>query len=127
MRIACNLYAKNSAKCVKFMRKKKCEMREIYAQKTVRNACNLYAKNSAKCVQFMCKKQCEMREIYVQKNSAKCVNLSANFAVFLANKFGTFRSVFCRKIVCQFSIFSSFFMMIFNDKVCRDGIAWEKL
>ena len=44
---------KNSAKCVKFMCKKQCEMRKIRMQKTVQNASNLYAKNSAKCVKFI--------------------------------------------------------------------------
>ena len=89
---ASNSYEKNSAKCVKFMCKNQCEMRQIHMQKTVRNAWNLCAKNSAKCVKFMCKKQWEMREISVQKrvrnaaysyakNRATC---ERNFAVFIA-------------------------------------------
>ena len=38
VRNALNSYAKNNAKCVKFICKKRCEMREIYMQKTVRIA-----------------------------------------------------------------------------------------
>ena len=74
------------AKCVKFMCKKRCEMRQIYVQKTVRNASNLcaktvrnarhqYAKNSAKCVKSICKKQCKMRQINMQKIVRKASNL----------------------------------------------------
>ena len=40
VRNASNLYAKNTAKCVKFMCEKQCEMREINMQKTVRNTVN---------------------------------------------------------------------------------------
>ena len=72
------------------MCKKQCNMREINMQK-----------NSAKCVKFVCKKQCKMR------------GFSANFAVFLAYKFGAFCSVFLqenwRKIVWQFCIFFKLF------------------
>ena len=53
---ASNLYAKNSAKCVKFICNKQCKMRQTYMQN-----------NSAKCVKLVCKKLCEMRKISMQK------------------------------------------------------------
>ena len=113
VRDAWNSYAKNSEKFVKFICNKQCEMREICMQKTVQNAWNLYTKNRAKFVKFIRKKQCGMRQF------------SANFAAFLAYKFGTFFSVFCRKIgrklYGNFVYFSSFFVMIFSETVCRYG------
>ena len=100
-------------------------MCEIHMQKTVQIASNLYAKNSAKCVQFICKKQCKLRQIYMQKKQCELREFSANFAVFLADKFGAFFSVFCRKnwqkIEWQFCVISIFFVTIFYVTVCRDG------
>ena len=70
-------------------------------------------KTTAKCVKFLCKKHCIMRQF------------PANFAVFLAYKFGAFSSVFrrkiCRKLYGNFPYFSSFFVVIFYGTVCRDG------
>ena len=71
-------------------------------QKTVRNAANLCAKNTAKCVTYL-----------------------QIFHIFIAYEFGTFVSVFCRrvrrKLYDNFPYFSSFFVMIFYGTVCRDG------
>ena len=95
LRNASNLYAKNGAKCVKFM-----------CKRTLRNASSLYAKNGAKCVKFICKKHCEMRYF------------SANFPyIFSHINFAHFSVFFCRKICMKlygnFPYFSSFFVMIF--------------
>ena len=79
-RNAVNLWAKNSAKCGKFMCKKQGEMREINMQKTVRNASNLHAKNTAKCVTFL-----------------------QIFHIFFAYEFGAIFSVFCREICRKFT------------------------
>ena len=112
VRNALNSYAKNSAKCVKFTCKKQCEMRQIHMQKTMRNAANLCSKNSAKCGKLICKKQCDMRNEF---RGVFCIEI---WRIFEKN---------LQKVVWQFSIFSSFFMMIFNDNVCRDGIGWDGL
>ena len=70
-------------------------------------------KTTAKCAIFMCKKHCILHQF------------PANFAVFLAYKFGAFSSVFrrkiCRKLCGNFPCFSSFFVVIFYETVCRDG------
>ena len=74
-------------------------------------------KNSAKCVKFVCKNHCEILHF--------SANFAADFAVFLAHKYGAFFSVFRRKIdgklYGNFVYFSSFFVMIFYGSVRRDG------
>ena len=133
MRNAWNSYAKNNSKCVKFICKKQCEMREINMQKTVRNASNSYAKNSAKRVKFICKKQCEMRQIHMQKtvrnawNSyVKTVrNAKGISRCFLHRNLAHFQRFFfqenLQKNVWLFSTFFKLFHDVFYGTVCRDG------
>ena len=118
------------AKCAKLICKKRCEMREINMQKTVRNAVNLCAKNRAKCVKLICKKRCEMREINRQKtvrnavnlcekNRAKCAKLicekhcemrhfSTNFPYFLHMNLAYFSVFFAGNRMAIFHIFRAF-------------------
>ena len=78
VQIASNLYAKNSAKCVQFICKKQCKLRQIYMQK----------------------KQCELREF----SANFAVFLADNFGAF----FSRFCRKIGRKLNGNFVYFQAF-------------------
>ena len=102
MQNASNSSAKNTAKCVKFICKKHCEMRQIHMQKTLRIASNLCAKKSLRNASIFCK-FCRVSCIYVRRI----------FQCFLQEN--------RKNIVWQFCIFFKLFRGDFYGTVCGDG------
>ena len=107
------LMQKNSAKCVKFICKKQCKMRQIHLQKTLRIASNSYARNTANCVEFMCKKVTAKCVYFLQILRCFLHIHEAHFSVFLQEN--------RQKIVWQFCIFFKLFREDFYGTVSRDG------
>ena len=93
---------KNSAKCVKFICKKHCELRQIHMQETLRIASNLCAKKSLRNASIFCK-FCRVSCIYIRRI----------FQCFLQEN--------RKNIVWQLCIFFKLFRDDFYGTVCRDG------